>query len=48
MTAEGFETEEVMCHVSVNGTELLLCLVMDFMLGDSARNCKDAPEYEHG
>jgi len=36
-----------MCHASVYGTELLLCLIM-IMLEGSAQNYKGAPEYQHG
>jgi hypothetical protein len=48
LSAECFESEEVMCHAPVYGTELLLCLVMDFMLEGIVWNYKGAPEYQHG
>jgi hypothetical protein len=42
------QVKKWICHVSVNGTELLLCLVMAFMLGDRVRNYGSAPECQHG
>jgi hypothetical protein len=42
--AECFENEEVTCHASVYGTEL----VMDFMLEGNVQNYIGAPEYQHG